>query len=107
MVSLTISDDLIHFFLICMIYSRIMNESETFRLKPRFFSSVQEDQYRGKPHWEHLKDELHVLLTVETNQNRAEQVLKRACQAIKKFLEVIVSIASSATPAQNKSLGWS
>merc|ERR550532_3243368 len=30
----------------------------------------KEDQNRGKPNWEHLNDELHVLITVEDSQNK-------------------------------------
>ena len=32
----------------------------------------QEEQNRGKPNWEHLNDELHVLITVEDTENRAK-----------------------------------
>merc|ERR1712018_1117960 len=31
----------------------------------------KEEQNRGKPNWEHLNDELHVLITVEDSENRA------------------------------------
>ncbi|XP_064627590.1 protein quaking-A-like isoform X7 [Lineus longissimus] len=48
-----------------------------------------EEQYRGKTHWEHLQDDLHVLLTVEDTHNRSEILLRRAAKAIRKFLEVI------------------
>ena len=30
----------------------------------------KEDQNRGKPNWEHLNEELHVLITVEDTHNR-------------------------------------
>lgn len=51
----------------------------------------QEDQNRGKPNWEHLSDELHVLLTVEDTENRAHIKLARAVEEVKKLL-VPVSI---------------
>lgn len=46
----------------------------------------QEDQNRGKPNWEHLTDELHVLLTVEDSENRAKVKLQRAVEEVKKLL---------------------
>ena len=47
---------------------------------------------KGKPNWEHLSDELHVLITVEDSKNRAELKLKRAVEEIKKLLVPAVSI---------------
>jgi protein quaking len=47
---------------------------------------------KGKPNWEHLNDELHVLLTVEDTKNRAEIKLKRAGEEIKKLLVPAVSL---------------
>ncbi|RMC12663.1 hypothetical protein DUI87_10187 [Hirundo rustica rustica] len=46
----------------------------------------QEEQNRGKPNWEHLNEDLHVLITVEDAQNRAEIKLKRAVEEVKKLL---------------------
>lgn len=46
---------------------------------------------KGKPNWEHLNDELHVLITVEDTKNRAEIKLKRAVEEIKKLLVPSVS----------------
>ncbi|XP_036171900.1 protein quaking isoform X2 [Myotis myotis] len=52
------------------------------------FSAVgcEEEQNRGKPNWEHLNEDLHVLITVEDAQNRAEIKLKRAVEEVKKLL---------------------
>ncbi|XP_032881622.1 protein quaking isoform X6 [Amblyraja radiata] len=47
---------------------------------------LQEEQNRGKPNWEHLNEDLHVLITVEDAQNRAEIKLKRAVEEVKKLL---------------------
>ena len=52
------------------------------------FSFLQEDQNRGKPNWEHLNDELHVLITVEDSENRAQMKLARAVDEVKKLLTV-------------------
>jgi protein quaking len=46
----------------------------------------KEEQNRGKPNWEHLTDELHVLLTVEDTENRATLKLARAVEEVKKLL---------------------
>ncbi|XP_068911186.1 protein held out wings isoform X5 [Tenebrio molitor] len=46
----------------------------------------KEDQNRGKPNWEHLSDDLHVLLTVEDTENRAQVKLQRAVEEVKKLL---------------------
>lgn len=48
--------------------------------------SLQEDANRGKPNWEHLSDELHVLITVEDTENRAQMKLERAVEEVKKLL---------------------
>nr|CDS34514.2 hypothetical protein HmN_000886900 [Hymenolepis microstoma] len=45
------------------------------------------DQNRGKPNWEHLQEELHVLVSVEDYENRAELRLQHAVNAITVFLE--------------------
>ena len=55
----------------------------------------QEEQNRGKPNWEHLNDELHVLITVEDTENRALVKLARATEEIKKLLVPAVSPLSS------------
>lgn len=46
----------------------------------------QEDANRGKPNWEHLSDELHVLITVEDTENRAQKKLERAVEEVQKLL---------------------
>lgn len=53
--------------------------------------SDQEEQNRGKANWEHLNDDLHVLITVEDTQNRAQLKLKRALDEVKQLLVPIVS----------------
>lgn len=46
----------------------------------------QEDANRGKPNWEHLADDLHVLITVEDTENRAKVKLQRAVEEVQKLL---------------------
>jgi protein quaking len=46
---------------------------------------------KGKPNWEHLNDELHVLITCDDTKNRAEVKLKRAVEEIKRLLVPAVS----------------
>jgi len=48
----------------------------------------KEEANRGKPNWEHLNDELHVLITVEDSENRATLKLERAVDEVKKLLTV-------------------
>ena len=56
----------------------------------------QEEQNRGKPNWEHLNDELHVLITVEDTENRATLKLERAVDEVKKLLTVVSSFCIAA-----------
>ncbi|XP_037809602.1 protein held out wings isoform X2 [Lucilia sericata] len=46
----------------------------------------KEDANRGKPNWEHLSDELHVLITVEDTENRAKIKLSQAVAEVQKLL---------------------
>nr|XP_027195570.1 splicing factor 1-like isoform X2 [Dermatophagoides pteronyssinus] len=46
----------------------------------------KEEQNRGKPNWEHLNDKLHVLITVEDTENRAQLKMERAIEEVKKLL---------------------
>jgi len=41
---------------------------------------------RGKAKWEHLNEDLHVLVTVEDAKNRATIKLKHAIEQVKKLL---------------------
>jgi protein quaking len=52
---------------------------------------LQEELNRGKPNWEHLNDELHVLITVEDTENRATMKMQRAIEEVKKLLVPVVS----------------
>ncbi|WAR08969.1 QKI-like protein, partial [Mya arenaria] len=47
---------------------------------------AKEEQNRGKPNWEHLNEELHVLITVEDTRNRAELKIIKAVEEVKKLL---------------------
>lgn len=46
----------------------------------------KEDMNRGKQNWEHLNEELHVLITVEDSENRANVKIQRAVDEINKLL---------------------
>ena len=48
---------------------------------------------RGKSNWEHLNEDLHVLITVEDTKNRALVKLDRAKEEVKKLLVPAVSTA--------------
>lgn len=64
----------------------------------------KEEQNRGKPNWEHLNDDLHVLITVEDTQNRANIKLQRAVEEVKQLLVPIVS--SNTNSLTNKLIIW-
>ncbi|MEQ2275618.1 hypothetical protein XENORESO_006177, partial [Xenotaenia resolanae] len=57
-----------------------------------------EEQNRGKPNWEHLNEDLHVLITVEDSQNRAETKMRRAVEEVKKLLVPAVSTFYTEAP---------
>ncbi|KAI1729742.1 homodimerization region of STAR domain protein [Ditylenchus destructor] len=46
----------------------------------------KEDMNRGKPNWEHLSEELHVLIQCEDTPNRVEVKIARAVEEVKKLL---------------------
>ena len=50
------------------------------------YSTPQEDANRGKPNWEHLNDDLHVLITVEDTENRADIKIQRAVEEVQMLL---------------------
>lgn len=54
-------------------------------------SITQEEANRGKPNWEHLSEDLHVLIQCEDTPNRAVLKLKRAVAEVKKLLVPSVS----------------
>lgn len=56
------------------------------------FVPFQEDANRGKPNWEHLSDDLHVLITVEDSENRARMKLARAVEEVTKLLVPVSEI---------------
>lgn len=53
---------------------------------------MQEEQNRGKANWEHLNEDLHVLITVEDTRNRAELKLQKAVEEVKRLLVPAVSL---------------
>ena len=46
----------------------------------------KEEIMRDKPNWEHLSEELHILITVEDHRQRGEMKLQRAVNEVKKLL---------------------
>ncbi|KAF8566826.1 hypothetical protein P879_07716 [Paragonimus westermani] len=55
----------------------------------------KEDMNRGKSNWEHLDEDLHVLVSVEDFENRAAIKLRRATETIRTFLEQGVRTVSN------------
>ena len=72
-----------------LLASRAIQKSASHHLTRHASPPVQEEQNRGKPNWEHLNDELHVLITVEDCENRAKLKLERAVEEVKKLLTVV------------------
>lgn len=62
-----------------------------------FKNVFQEEMNRGKPNWEHLSEDLHVLITVEDTHNRAKIKLQRAINEVKKLLVPAVSTLTPRT----------
>ena len=58
---------------------------------PNCVCVLQEELNRGKPNWEHLSEDLHVLITVEDTHNRAQIKLQRATAEVNKLLIPAVS----------------
>lgn len=48
-------------------------------------------QMKGKAKWEHLNEDLHVLVTVEDTKNRATIKMKKAVEEVNKLLKPVVS----------------
>ena len=57
-----------------------------------FSITQKEEQNRGKANWEHLNEDLHVLITVEDTRNRAEMKLAKAVEEVKRLLIPAVSV---------------
>ncbi|CEF64917.1 Protein quaking [Strongyloides ratti] len=46
----------------------------------------KEDMNRGKPNWEHLSEDLHVLIQCEDTKNRCDVKIQRAIEEVRKLL---------------------
>ncbi|VDP98432.1 unnamed protein product [Trichobilharzia regenti] len=55
---------------------------------------TKEEANIGRPNWEHLNDNLHVLITVEDYENRAKARIEKASEYISLFLEESVKVVS-------------
>jgi protein quaking len=47
---------------------------------------LKEEANRGKPNWEHLEDDLHILIQCEDTEKRARTKLDKAVEKVKKLL---------------------
>lgn len=52
----------------------------------------KEEQNRGKANWEHLNDDLHVLISVEDTETRAYIKMQRALEEVRQLLVPVVCI---------------
>ncbi|KAH8873188.1 held out wings Protein [Schistosoma japonicum] len=53
---------------------------------------TKEEENIGRPNWEHLSDNLHVLITIEDYENRAKARLEKASEYISLFLQESVKV---------------
>ena len=67
---------------------------------------MQEEMNRGKPNWEHLNEDLHVLITVEDAQNRATMRLTKAADEVRKLLVPLVGTCSRITTSIIGPIPW-
>lgn len=51
----------------------------------------KEEKLKAQPNWDHLNEDLHVLICVEDAENRADLKLERAESEINKLLESVIS----------------
>ncbi|KAH8873187.1 held out wings Protein [Schistosoma japonicum] len=54
---------------------------------------TKEEENIGRPNWEHLSDNLHVLITIEDYENRAKARLEKASEYISLFLQESVKVS--------------
>ncbi|CAH8864359.1 unnamed protein product [Trichobilharzia szidati] len=54
---------------------------------------TKEEANVGRPNWEHLNDNLHVLISVEDYENRAKARIEKASEYISLFLEESVKVS--------------
>ncbi|CAB1338134.1 unnamed protein product [Coregonus sp. 'balchen'] len=66
---------------------------------------IMEELNRGKPNWEHLSEELHVLITVEDTHNRAQIKLQRATAEVKKLLVPAIQSQQALMQGANQHAG--
>lgn len=72
------------------------DKSKVLRLKIFIVNHVQslkETAHRGKANWEHLEDDLHVLVQCEDTENRVHIKLQAALEQVKKLLVPAVSLS--------------
>ncbi len=67
---------------------KVRDSIENIRFSIKNF--FQEDQNRGKANWEHLDEDLHVLIQCEDHENRALVKLEHAKEEIMKLLKPAV-----------------
>lgn len=56
----------------------------------KFSLYMQEEEKRGQPNYEHLEEDLHVLISVEDTEERAKLRLAKAVEKAKDLLQPVV-----------------
>ena len=51
---------------------------------------LQEEEKKGQPNYEHLEEDLHVLISVDDTEDRAKLRLSKAVEKVKDLLQPVV-----------------
>lgn len=57
------------------------------------YINVQEEEKRGQQNYEHLDEDLHVLISVEDTEDRAKLRLAKGIEKVKDLLQPVVSLS--------------
>ena len=56
------------------------------------YNTLQEEEKRGQPNYEHLDEDLHVLILVQDTEERAKLRLAKGVEKEKELLQPVVSL---------------
>ena len=57
------------------------------------YNTLQEEEKRGQQNYEHLDEDLHVLISVEDTEDRAKLRLAKGVEKVKDLLQPVVSLS--------------
>ena len=74
---------------LCGIFRADTTVSVTFSTNPLLLF-LQEEEKKGQPNYEHLEEDLHVLISVDDTEDRAKLRLSKAVEKVKDLLQPVV-----------------